>query len=144
MEVVPLPGTHFSKVLVNFQNQKNTGAWLPQVQGSWSAEQELKLRPDHQPQVLKNLVRSYITVTKTPFSVQMIASLSGEVKPSVLFILTHHLEGDIKDPPTLFKKSRERRPRCHGLCNLCRHWSGWVRGDQIWKWQLSAPLHADV
>ena len=47
---------------------------------------------------LKNLVRSYIDVTKTPFSAQMIASLSGEVKPSVLFILTHHLEGDIKEP----------------------------------------------
>ena len=129
MDVVPLPGTHFSKVLVNFQNQnqKNTGAWLAQVKECWSTEQELKLRPDHQPQVLKNLVRSYIAVTKTLFSVQMIASLSGEVKPSVLFILTHHLEGDIKEHTTLFKKSRGRRPRCRGLCDLCCHWSGWVR-----------------
>ena len=95
VEVVPLPGTYFSKALVNFQNQnqKNTGAWSAQVEECWSAEQELKLRPNHQPQVLKNLVRSYIAVTKTPFSVQTITSLSGEVKPSVLFILTHHLEG---------------------------------------------------
>ena len=74
MDVVPLPGTHFSKVLVNFQNQnqKNTGAWLAQVEECWSAEQELKLWPHHQPQVLKDLVRSYIAVTKTPFLVQMI------------------------------------------------------------------------
>ena len=82
VEVVPLPWTHFSKALVNFQNQnqKNTGAWSAQVEECWSAEQELKLRPHHQPQVLKNLVRSYIAVTKTPFSVQTITSLSGEVK----------------------------------------------------------------
>ena len=53
MDVVPLPGTYLSKVLVNFQNQKNTGAWLVQVEECWSAEQELKLWPDHQPQVLK-------------------------------------------------------------------------------------------
>ena len=37
-----------------------------------------------------------MTSLKTPFSVHMVASLGGEVKPLVLFsfILAHHLEGD--------------------------------------------------
>ena len=76
----------------------------------------------------------------------MVASLRGEVKPLVLFsfLLAYHLEWDINKPTTLFKKSRGRRPCCHGLCDLSRHWSGWVRWDQTWKWQHSAPLHADV
>ena len=39
-------------------------------------------------------------------------------------------EGDVKEPVTLFEKSRGRRPRCHGLTDLCRHRSGWARCDQ--------------
>ena len=30
----------------------------------------------------------------------------------------------------LFEKSRERRPGCHGLSDLCRHRSAWARCDQ--------------
>ena len=40
----------------------------------------------------------------------------------VPFILTQQLEGDVKEPVTLFIKSRGRRPRCHGLSDLCRLW----------------------
>ena len=54
--------------------------------------------------------------------------------------------GDVKEPVTLFEKSRGRRPRCHGLSDLCRHRSGWARCDQNMDWSgcKSAPLHADV
>ena len=47
---------------------------------------------------------------------------------------------------TLFEKRKGRRPRCHGLSDLCRHWSGWVRCDQNMDYSgcKSAPLHADV
>ena len=46
----------------------------------------------------------------------------------------------------LFEKSRERRPGCHGLSDLCRHRSAWARCDQNMDWSgsKSAPLHADV
>ena len=47
-------------------------------------------------------------------SVQMIASLGGDVKPLALSP-SHQLEGDVKEPMTLFEKCRGRRPRCHGL-----------------------------
>ena len=40
----------------------------------------------------------------------------------VFFILTHQLEEDVKEPVTLFVKSRGRMPRCHGLSDLCRLW----------------------
>ena len=61
-------------------------------------------------------------------------------------ILVLQLEGDVKEPVTLFEKSRGRRPRCHGLSDLCRHRSGWARCDQNMDWSgcKSAPLHADV
>ena len=80
---------------------------------------------------------------ETPFSVQMIASLGVGL---VSFILVLQLEGDVKEPVTLFEKSRGRRPRCHGLSDLCRHRSGWARCDQNMDWSgcKSAPLHADV
>ena len=54
--------------------------------------------------------------------------------------------GGRKEPMTLFEKSRGRRPRCHGLSDLCRHRSGWARCDQNMDWSgsKSAPLHADV
>ena len=47
---------------------------------------------------------------------------------------------------TLIKKSRGHRPWCHGLSDLCRHWSGWVTCDQNMDWSgcKSAPLHAEV
>ena len=53
-------------------------------------------------------------------------------------ILVHQLEDDVKEPVTLFEKSRGRRPR--------RHRSGWARCDQNMDWSgcKSAPLHADV
>ena len=35
---------------------------------------------------------------------------------------------------TLFEKSRERRPGCHGLSDLCRHRSAWARCDQNMDW----------
>ena len=57
------------------------------------------------------------------------------------------LEGDVKEPVTLFEKSRGRRPRCHdGVSDLCRNRSGWARCDQHMDWRgcKSAPLHADV
>ena len=62
------------------------------------------------------------------------------------FILALQLEGEVKEPVTLFEKSRKRRPRCHGLSDLCRHRSGWARCDQNMDWSdcKSAPLHADV
>ena len=43
-------------------------------------------------------------------------------------------------------KSRGRRPRCHGVSDLCRHRSGWARCDQNMDWSCckSVPLHADV
>ena len=46
----------------------------------------------------------------------------------------------------LFEKSRERRPGCHGLSDLCRHRSAWARCDQNMdsSGSKSAPLHADV
>ena len=80
---------------------------------------------------------------ETPFSVQMIASLGVGL---VCFILVLQLEGDVKEPVTLFEKSRGRRPWCHGLSDLSRHWSGWARCDQTMDWSgcKSAPLHADV
>ena len=80
---------------------------------------------------------------ETPFSVQMIASLGVGL---VSFILVLQLEGDVKEPVTLFEKSRGRRPWCHGLSDLSRHWSGWARCDQNMDWSgwKSAPLHADV
>ena len=51
-------------------------------------------------------------------------------------ILVHQLEGYVKEPVTLFEKSRGRRPRCHALSDLCRHRSGWARCDQKYglKW----------
>ena len=50
----------------------------------------------------------------------------------VSFILVLQLEGDEKEPVTLFEnlKSKGRSPRCHGLSDLCLHWSGWARCDQ--------------
>ena len=62
------------------------------------------------------------------------------------------LEEDVKEPVTLFEMntlyemSRGRRPRCHGLSDLCRHRSGWARCDQHMDWRgcEGAPLHADV
>ena len=80
---------------------------------------------------------------ETPFSVQMIASLGVGL---VSFILVLQLEGDVKEPVTLFEKSRGRRSWCHGLSDLSRHWSGWARCDQNMDWSgcKSAPLHADV
>ena len=56
------------------------------------------------------------------------------------------LEEDVKEPMTLFEMSRGRRPRCHGLSDLCRHRSGWARCDQHMDWRgcESAPLHDDV
>ena len=39
-----------------------------------------------------------------------------------LLILTQQLEGDVTEPVTLFIKSSGRRPRCHGLSDLCRLW----------------------
>ena len=61
-------------------------------------------------------------------------------------ILVHQLEGYVKEPVTLFEKSRGRRPRCHGQSDLWRHRSGWARCDQNMDWSgcKSAPLHADV
>ena len=55
------------------------------------------------------------------------------------------LEGDVKEPVTLFEKSRGHRPQCHGLSDLCRRQSGWVRCDQNMDWSgcKGAPLHAD-
>ena len=80
---------------------------------------------------------------ETPFSVQMIASLGVGL---VSFILVLQLEGDVKEPVTLFEKSRGRWPWCHGLSDLSRHWSGWARCDQNMDWSgcKNAPLHADV
>ena len=81
-------------------------------------------------------------------SVQMIASIGRwrEAVGLVSFILVLQLEGDLKKTVTLFEKSRWRRPRCHGLFDLCRHRSGWARCDQNMDWSgcKSAPLHADV
>ena len=39
----------------------------------------------------------------------------------------HLLEGDIKEPKTLFEMKRKSRPQCncHGLCDLCP-FSMWV------------------
>ena len=61
-------------------------------------------------------------------------------------ILVLQLEGNVKEPVTLFEKSRGRRPRCHGQSDLWRHRSGWARCDQNMDWSgcKSAPLHADV
>ena len=41
------------------------------------------------------------------------------------------LEGDVKEPVTLFEKSRGR-PRCHGLSDLCRRRSGWASVIKTW------------
>ena len=64
--------------------------------------------------------------------------------PCLLPVLVLQLEADVKEPATLFKKIRGRRPRC--LSDLCRHWSGWARCDQNMDWSgcKSAPLYADV
>ena len=64
--------------------------------------------------------------------------------PCLLPVLVLQLEVDVKEPATLFKKIRGRRPRC--LSDLCRHWSGWARCDQNMNWSgcKSAPLYADV
>ena len=64
--------------------------------------------------------------------------------PCLLPVLVLQLEADVKEPVTLFKKIRGRRPRC--LSDLCRHWSGWARCDQNMDWSgcKSAPLYADV
>ena len=107
----------------------------------WAGGRDFKPRPDHQPRSLKNWWDH--ASCKTPFSVQMIASLGGDL---VSFILVLQLEGDVKEPVTLFEKSRGRRLRCHSLSNLCRHRSGWARCDQNVDWSSckSAPLHADI
>ena len=38
---------------------------------------------------------------------------------------------DVKEPMALFEKSRACS-RCHGLADLCRHWSGRVGWDHLW------------
>ena len=65
-----------------------------------------------------------LAVTKSPFSVQMIASLSGYIKPCLLHPYTiDHLEGDVKKPVKLFEKSWGRRLRSPPLSwsIMCRH-----------------------
>ena len=65
-----------------------------------------------------------LAVTKSPFSVQMIASLSGDIKPCLLHPYTiDQLEGDVKKPVKLFEKSWGRRLRSPPLSwsIMCRH-----------------------
>ena len=109
--------------------------------GSW-----VQPRPDHQTRSLKN--RWDHAGCETPFSDPIIASLGGDVKAvgPVSFILVLQLEGGVKEPVTLFEKSRGRRPRFRGLSDLCRCQSGWARCDRNIDWSgcKSAPLQADV
>ena len=44
--------------------------------------------------------------------------------PCLLHPCTSVERGGVKEPVTLFEKSRGFRPRCHGLSDLCRHRSG--------------------
>ena len=55
-----------------------------------------------------------------------------DIKPLALVsvILVLQLEGYVKEPVTLFEKSRGRRPRRQGLSDLCRQLSWWARCDQ--------------
>ena len=53
-----------------------------------------------------------LAVTKSPFSVQMITSLSGDVKPCLLHPYTTIGRGRKKKTLKLFEKSWGRRPGC--------------------------------
>ena len=72
-----------------------------------------------------------LAVTKTPLSVQLIASLGSDIQPLALSPSTLHIswKGGIKEPLTLFKRVADAqcRPQCHGLSDMCHNWSGWVR-----------------
>ena len=103
----------------------------------WAGVREFKPRPDRQPKT---------------------GEIMLAVKPLSHFGWSRHWEVTLsrwpctsvgrarKEPVTLFEKSRGRRPRCHGLSDLCRHRSRWARCDQNMDWSdcKSAPLHADI
>ena len=73
-------------------------------------------------------------------------SLGRDVKPLALFsfILVLQLEGDVKEPVTLFEKSRGRRPRRQGLYIWLV--PSTVLVGEVWskRGSRSTPLHADV
>ena len=104
----------------------------------WAGGRDFKPRPDHQPRSLKKKTGEIMRAVK------LLSQFRGG--DLVSFILVLQLEGDVKEPVTLFEKSRGRRLRCHSLSNLCRHRSGWARCDQNVDWSSckSAPLHADI
>ena len=57
-----------------------------------------------------------LAVIKDLVSVQMIASLGGDVKPLALSPSSSlSIEGEVKEPTLLCEKSRGRRPRRCGL-----------------------------
>ena len=60
-------------------------------------------------------------------SIQMITSLGGDIKPLPFppILLHAKLVGNVKEPTSLFGKSRGHRPRCCGTsCFTCIHWLG--------------------
>ena len=107
----------------------------------WPGGRAFKPRQDHQPRPVFRKTGEIMldSSCETPFSVQMIASLGGDL---VFFILVLQFEGDVKEHVTLFEKSRGRRLRCHGLSDLCRLWSRWAWCDQNMDWsgRKSVPL----
>ena len=64
-------------------------------------------------------------------NVELIASLGGDVKPLALSPSSPRakLVGDVKEPTSLFEKSRGRTPRCCGLAysHVFMDWVGGVR-----------------
>ena len=62
--------------------------------------------------VFKITGKIMLAVIKDLVSVQMIASLGGDVKPLALvsLIIPYQLEGDVKEPTLLCEKSRDADP----------------------------------
>ena len=48
---------------------------------------------------------------------------------ALLVLLVLQLQGDVKEPVTLFETEYDG-PRRHGLSDLCPYRSGWTRCDQ--------------
>ena len=89
-------------------------AWLAQLVGRQTAEREVA--GSNPNQGLKITGKAMLAVIKTFVSVQMIASLGGDVKPLVLSLsYCTKFEGHAIEPTLLFGKSRARRPLGCGL-----------------------------
>ena len=123
-------------------NPNQHSQWLAQLEEGrsvcWAGGREFKPPPDHQPR------SSEIMLAVKLLSQFRWWAVTLSRWPCLLPVLVLQLEAEVKEPVTLFKKIRGRRPRC--LSDLCRHWSGWARCDQNMDWSgcKSAPLHADV